>query len=118
MIYFIGILIEFISELVIQLVFSLGFRRVNDIFRHYLVTSVLFGMISGFVSLIFFEEVLITETYLRVLNLLVTPVLLGGIMSLIGKIYDKYGLTHSTLDNFIAGFSFGMAMTLVRFAFG
>lgn len=118
MLYIIGIIIEFFSVIILELFFSLGFRRINDIFKHSIITSIIFGILSGFVSLLFFEEIIISDPYLQIVNLLVTPIVLGATMYLIGKVYEKFGLKHSSLDNFSAGFSFGMAMTLVRYLFG
>ncbi len=118
MLYIISLIVELVLELILELIFSLGFRRINDIFKHTIITSIIFGILSGFVSLLFFQEIIISDPYLQIANLLVTPVTLGIIMFMIGRIYDKLGMQHSSLDNFSAGFSFGMAMTLVRYLFG
>lgn len=118
MIYLIGIILEFLAEIALELLFQLGFRRVVDIFKHPLIVAILFGIISGFVSLLFFSDVLITNEYLQIANLLITPVMLGFIMSLLGKMYKKFGLPRTAIDNFAYGFSFAMAMTLVRYIFG
>lgn len=117
MIYLIEILLEFLSEIFMDLLFQLGFRRLVDIFKHPIIAGIVFGLISGFVSLLFFNELLITNVYLRVINLLVTPLVLGFIMSQLGKIYKRLGLPHSAIDSFAAGFCFAMAMTLVRFVY-
>lgn len=118
MLYLIGIILEFLTVLILEVLFSLGFRRINDIFSHPIVTSIIFGALSGFVSLLFFNEIIISDSSLQIANLLVTPLILGAIMSLIGKLYDKFHRKHSSLDSFTTGFSFGMAMTLVRYLFG
>lgn len=118
MIYLVEIILEFLAELLLELLFQLGFRRVIDVFKHPLVVAVLFGVLSGFVSLLFLNEIVISDPYLRMANLIVSPVILGLIMSFLGRMYKKLGLPHTVMDNFVTGFSFAMSMTLVRYVFG
>jgi len=116
--FLIEFIFELLAELFLQLMFTLGFRRVADVFNKPLIPAIIFGILSGFVSLLFFDELIISNDYARIINLILTPVLLGLFMALLGKFYRKLGVIHSSLDSFISGFCFGMAMALVRFIFG
>lgn len=106
---------EFLTEVLLELLFQLGFRRVVDIFKHPVIMSAIFGIISGIVSLVIFKDLFIIDDELKVINLIITPVIVGALMAGLGRLYRYLGFKHSVLDTFVAGFSFAIAMTLVRF---
>lgn len=118
MFFIIEIILEFLAEILLTLLFELGFRRVNDVFKHPVVVATLFGVVSGFVSLLFVQDVLIRNIYLQLAALLIIPIVLGLIMREIGRMHRRWGGIDSNLDTFLAGFSFAMAMSIVRFLFG
>jgi hypothetical protein len=72
------------------------------------------GLVGGLSLLIFPDSFLHTES-LKLVNLFVTPVALGLIMVLIGKLREKKGQEKVKLDKFSYGFLFAFGMALVRF---
>jgi len=62
-----------------------------------------------------FPRSLIGSAGLRAANLLVAPVVAGGIMMLIGRARNKRGQTLVRLDRFGYAFVFAFAMAAVRF---
>lgn len=117
MFFLIDYILEVLSELLLQLLFGLGIRRVADIFNKPVLAAIIFGVISGFVSLLFFDEIFVSHPALKIANLIISPILLGFSMAFVGKFYKKLGVIHSSIDNFISGFCFGLAMILVRYIF-
>lgn len=118
MFFIMEVILEFFAEILLCLVFALSFRRINDIFKHSIIVATVFGIISGIVSLLFVHRVLISNLYLQLVGILVTPLVLGYIMREIGHMHRSWGGMASNLDTFLAGFSFALAMSIVRFLFG
>jgi hypothetical protein len=122
------LLFEFFGELLLQIVFELlaelGWRGVGAPFRksaHPLVAGVgyaVFGAIAGALSLWWFPNLFIASHLGRVANVVVTPLLAGTTMALLGAWRRRRDQPTVLLDRFAYAFIFAMAMALVRFRFG
>ena len=118
------------GELLLQLVFevfgglalrSLGepFRRrepINPVFAA--VGYTLFGAMAGGISLWIAPSLFIETEWLRVLNLIATPMAAGVLMAALGAWRRRRGEGFIRLDRFGYGFLFALAMAGVRFVWG
>jgi hypothetical protein len=77
----------------------------------------IFGAGAGRISLWLVPAHLVTEEPLRILNLVVTPVVAGLLMSLMGVWRARRGDTLLRLDHFAYGYLFALSLALVRFFF-
>lgn len=75
------------------------------------------GAGAGGLSLWLLPAHLVTGEPLRILNLVVTPVVVGLIMSLMGAWRAHRGDPLLRLDRFAYGYLFALSLALVRFAF-
>lgn len=119
------ILFKFIAELLIQAVLEflaeIGSRFLEGRLKrprnplYATVGFIIVGAIVGGVSLLILPFSLIDEPFFRNINLFLTPVLLGFMMTLIGKLRQKKGQDLVRIDRFGYAFAFAFAMGLVRF---
>jgi hypothetical protein len=75
----------------------------------------LWGAIAGGLSLLIFPTSFVHSQSMKIANLIITPIILGAAMMLIGKIRKKRGQQNVALDKFTYGFLFALGMSLVRF---
>lgn len=123
--FILEVLLQFFGEILLQLLFEclaeLGFRSLANTLekpQHPLFSTVgfmLWGAIAGGISLSIFPHSPISNTHLRQANLLITPIIVGGIMMLIGRERDRRGQHLVRLDQFGYAFVFAFTMALVRF---
>jgi hypothetical protein len=73
------------------------------------------GTLVGFVSVAAWPQSFIHAPELRIANLVVTPLLLGLFMMLVGRRREKRGDTPVALDRFTNAALFAFAMAMVRF---
>jgi hypothetical protein len=121
------VILQFVGEIIVQALFELiaelGFRSLADTFRRpknpalSTIGFTLWGMAAGGISLWIFPRSHIHNPLFRELNLIVTPVALGFLMTLVGKIRLKKGQDLIRLDHFGYAFVFAFAMALIRFNF-
>ena len=119
------IVLQFLGEILLQLLFEflaeLGFRSLADIFKKpkngalSTIGFVLWGAIAGAISLWIFPRSPISDIDLRKLNIVVTPLLVGGIMMLIGRERSKRGQMVMRLDRFGYAFVFALSMAVIRY---
>lgn len=76
------------------------------------------GTGAGALSLWLFPTHLIDSGWLRIANLLITPLLAGLLMEAIGNWRERREKEVIKLETFAYGFCFAFAMTLVRYVFG
>ena len=122
------LLFELFGELLLQIAFELlaefGWRGLGAPFRksaHPLVAGVgyaAFGAIAGGLSLWVFPNLFIASHLGRVANVVVTPILAGAAMAMLGAWRRRRDQSTVLLDRFAYAFIFAMAMALVRFRFG
>jgi hypothetical protein len=80
----------FIGELLIQGLMEIGFRSLADVFKKKrnpifsAIGCILWGAIAGGISLAVFPASFIARSDLKLLNLLLTRVLVGALMVLLG----------------------------------
>lgn len=73
------------------------------------------GALAGGISLLVLPHSLISNIAYRKANLIVTPLIAGGVMMLIGRQRDKRGSALGGLDRFGYAFIFALAMAVVPF---
>jgi hypothetical protein len=119
------VVLQFLGEILIQIVFEafseLGFHSLADTFKRpksaFLSTIgfVLWGTIAGGLSLLIMPKSFISNLGLREANVLITPLVVGGAMTLIGRLRDKRGQDRVGVDRFGYAFVFALSMAIVRF---
>src|SRR5262245_32000165 len=119
------IMLQFLGELLLQAFFQiateLGLHSLANTFQKrrnpWLSTLgfTLWGLMAGGISLWIFPTSVIANPVLRQVNLVATPVALGLVMMLIGKIRLKKGQQLVRLDQFGYAFMFAFTMALIRF---
>ena len=75
-----------------------------------------FGALAGGLSLLVFKEHMVPEPW-RIANLIVTPLLVGAIMSVLGSLRMRRGEPVLGIDRFAYGYVFALAIALVRFIY-
>lgn len=119
------VVFEFLLQIFGELLVELGLRSVTEPFsssegRKPLLAGAgyaLLGLIAGGLSLLFFPRALLRSTSLHGISLLITPLLAGGAMSLVGAWRRRRGERLLRLDSFGYAFVFAFAMALVRLLF-
>jgi len=119
------VVFEFLLQLFGELLVELGLRSVAEPFanrkeRNPLLAGAgyaVLGLLAGGVSLIFFPRALVRSASLHGISLLVTPLLAGGAMSLVGAWRRRRGERLLRLDSFGYGSVFAFGMALVRLLF-
>lgn len=115
------ILAEFVVQALFELLAEWGFRSLAAPFerpRNPLLATVgltLWGLAGGAISLWIFPASPIRNPLFRQMNLVATPVALGFLMTLVGKIRLNKGQDVMRLDRFGYAFVFAFSMALVRF---
>lgn len=124
------VVLQFIGEVLIQVILEaiveFGLHSVRKPFRRpqpshpapAAIGYAILGAIAGAISLWIFPALLIDDSWLRVANLVITPIAAGGAMAAIGAWRRTRENELIRLDRFAYGFLFALAMAGVRFAFG
>lgn len=126
----IGWVVQLLGEFLIQafgeLVAELIGRSVKEPFRRpkpinpwlAAIGYIIFGAVAGALTLWLLPTLFISAQWLRIANLLVTPVVAGLLMEALGSWREKRAQETIRLDTFAYGFLFALSMALVRFAWG
>jgi len=77
----------------------------------------LLGASAGGLSLFIFPHPLVHPSRLHGINLLVSPIVTGLVMSLIGSILSRQGKKVVQIESFGYGFAFAFGMALIRYFF-
>ena len=128
---------EFIFEIVLQLileilvqvggeaVFESGLHWVRQAFKRAPASPVaaafgylVFGAIVGAISLWILPKNFIDATWIRWINLGLSPVVAGVAMTAIGRLRQRLGQNSVSLDTFLNAFLFAFAMAAVRLIWG
>jgi hypothetical protein len=119
------IILQFVGEIVLQALFELpvefGLRSLAAPFRRpqnpvlATIGFTLWGITAGAISVWIFPGSFIHNPLFRQINLVVTPVVVGFLMTLVGRIRLRKGQDLTRLDRFGFAFVFAFAMALVRF---
>ena len=119
------IILQFLGEILLQFLFEslseLGLHGLADTFKKpknpFLSTLgfALWGALAGGLSMLMMPRSFISNLGLREANVLVTPLLVGGAMVLIGRLRDSKGQNRVGIDRFGYAFVFAFSMAIVRF---
>ncbi len=115
------IIFQVLCEVLIQILFELGFHSLVEPFKNRpnpyfaFISYAILGAVAGGLSLLFFKELFVKNEILKVINLFLTPCLVGLAMSSLGKLRERNGRELINLDKFAYGFVFAFGMALVRF---
>ncbi len=122
------LLLEVFGELLLQVaaevLFELGLHSLAAPFRKpvnpYLASIgyVLFGAAAGALSLWAAPALFIASHAGRIVNVVMTPVIAGGVMVAIGAWRRRHDQQPVLLDRFAYGYLFALVMALVRLRFG
>lgn len=123
--FFFEIILQFLGELLLQVLIEglaeLGIHSLSNVFKKpknkllSLIGYCLWGAIAGGLSLLIFSTSFIHSPDLKLANLFITPILIGGCMMVVGKIRTAKGDAIIGLDTFLYGFLFAFSMSLVRY---
>ena len=119
------ILLQFLGEILLQV----GFEFLAELGAHSLADTlkkpknpvlsaigfILWGAVAGAISLLILPSSVISNPVFRQINVLVTPLVAGGVMMLIGRQRGKRGQSIVRLDRFGYAYAFALAMAVVRY---
>lgn len=111
---------EFVFQTVVEVLLEVGLHSVRAPFlrRPNVVLAsfgyLLFGTIAGILSLQLFPQLLVSTT-VRITNLVITPLLVGLLMSVMGRIRRRRGGTVLRINRFIFGYLFALSFALIRY---
>ncbi len=123
-------ILQFFGELLLQafgeLIAELIGRSVKEPFRrpkpiHPWLAAIgygIFGAITGAISLWVLPALFISAEWLRIVNLIATPLVAGLMMERLGAWREMKDQETIRLDTFAYGFIFALSMALVRFTWG
>lgn len=121
------ILFELLAELLFQIVgevlVELGLHSLAQPFHQRpniwlaVLGYTLLGVLLGALSLWAFPNHLTRDGWPRLLNLVLTPVLAGLAMTLLGRWRARRGDAVLRIDRFACGYLFALSMAVVRFNF-
>lgn len=126
----VGWILQFLGEFLLQaigeLIAELIGRSVREPFRrpgpiHPWLAAIgyaISGAIGGAISLWLLPTLFISAQWLRIVNVLLTPLVAGLLMERLGAWRKGRDQETIRLDTFTYGFLFALAMALVRFAWG
>ena len=123
-------LLQILGELVLQVLLEalaeLGLHSIHEPFRrpkplHPALAAIGYGILgaaTGGLSLWLLPNLFIMSEWLRIANLVITPIAAGGVMGAFGAWRRRRNEELIRLDRFAYGFLFALAMALVRFIWG
>lgn len=126
----VALLVQLVLEVGLQIFGSIGFDFATESRRSrgkdgeteehdgcgWLVAFAVFGAICGGISLVFAPKLMLPNLGLRVTNLVVAPLVAGGLSYLVARhVWAARG--QSPPHHFWRGFWFALAFGLVRFAY-
>ncbi len=126
LIFIAELLIEFLiplaGELVIDLLFHLGWRRHRWAreAEYTILTAIMYfgiGLFVGWISIFIFPRSFARSETLPGISLIIAPVLAGLVMAAIGSIRERQGKLVIRLESFSYGFVLALGTALVRFFF-
>ena len=110
---------ELFLQLILEVIVNFGFHSFSSLPKPGPVVAalgyLLLGAALGGLSLLVFQDSFIDDYNLKLLNLIVTPVILGITMSLVGRFREKRDKDVIRLEKFAYGFLFALGLAVVRF---
>lgn len=121
------ILLQFVGEFLLQVIgealLEIGLHSLAEPLRQppnpwlAAIGYGIFGAVFGGLSLLIFPVHLTPAGAMRIANLVLTPLAVGGVMSAMGTWRAHRGEAIFRLDRFSYGFLFALALAMVRFVF-
>ena len=119
------LVLEFVLAAFFELLAEIGLRSFGEPFRQResrnpvlaAIGYCMFGALLGGLSLLVFPNSFVRSESLHGISLVISPVLAGLFMSLIGRIRKQQGKSLLRLDSFIYGFLFALPIAAVRFLY-
>lgn len=116
------ILLEAVLEFLAGLVLDIAQRMLERFISPVYVNTViafsayfLLGIAAGFVSLFYFPNRVVHHSYIHGSSLLLSPLLVGSGMALLGSDLRRRDKLTIRLETFTCGFAFALGMALIRF---
>jgi hypothetical protein len=75
------------------------------------------GTITGGLSLLLFPHPLVRPSRMHGVSLLISPVITGSLMSMVGYTRRRSGRQAAQIESFGYGFAFALGMAVIRFFF-
>jgi hypothetical protein len=120
--FFFELLLEFIGQIVTEILCELGLHAIKEPFRRppnplfATIGYTLFGALAGLISLFIFPRHMVTLVALRWVNMIVTPLATGAVMAMLGAQRARRGQTVLRIDRFWYSYLFALALAIVRFS--
>lgn len=121
----IQVLVEVFLEIAAEEILALLSRAVIAVFQDSeldnpvlaTVGYLILGTATGGISLLFLPHPLVHPSRFHGISLLISPLITGSIMSLIGYTLRRHGKQAAQIESFGYGFAFALGMAVVRFLF-
>lgn len=117
--FILELLLQLFGELFIDLLVHLGVRipGIHRLGNNLLAGGILFlvGAIVGVLSLIYFPKPFVRSESMHGISLLITPVLAGLAMEVIGRVRRRQRKLVIRLENFWYAYALALGMALIRF---
>lgn len=125
---FLAALLEILAEVLTEVAFGvlvdfgvratrrtlIGLRRANPLVTT--VVLILLGLASGLLSVFLFPHPLVRPSKAHGVSLLISPLGAGLVMALVGRTVSRRGGRSVQIESFRYGFTFALAMAVVRLA--
>jgi hypothetical protein len=122
---FTELFLEVLFEVTAGALLDLAQRAIAEVFKPFRFASpvlasvgyMLLGALAGGWSLLIYPHHLVRPSRLHGISLLVSPIVTGLVMSLIGSILRRQGKKVVQIESFGYGFAFAFGMALIRYLF-
>jgi hypothetical protein len=116
---------EALLEFVFEGLFDVGLRKMIDLFDFRGVIDpplaafgyLAVGVVTGAISILVVPSPLFHPSRFHGISLLISPVVTGGMMALVGATLTRKGKRTMQIETFSYGFAFALGMALIRFYF-
>ena len=127
-----SIILELVFEVLVQIVFEAGVSAASRAHRRFrflpflrltlsrtnpplkIMKFTLLGLALSFVSVLILPHPLVHPSKFHGASLLISPVITGLIMAVIGRTVRRQGKTPVQIESFAYGFTFAFAFALIR----
>jgi len=122
---FVELLGEFLLQLFAEVVVAVAWGILGAVVeteqvRNTVVSAIMYvflGTLMGFISLAAFPHPLVRPSRVHGISLLISPVVTGSVMALIGSILRRNNKKVVPIESFGYGFVFAFGMALIRLIF-
>jgi hypothetical protein len=119
--FLVQLLLEILSQAVSEVLAEIGLRSLSEPFRRSRPINpflagfgyLLYGAGAGALTLLL-PRMFLVPWWLRLINLIITPLVCGFIMAKVGQLRERRGDRKMRMDTFFYGYVFALAMAFVR----